>query len=107
MPKPRGSRASPPSARPSSGGAAWCQWTTLRVDEDRDGEAANANALADRGLMALAGLWETWRSPAGGFAHKLNIIEPFIVQPSILHKNGVDRERITRCWLTPGPNANI
>jgi putative SOS response-associated peptidase YedK len=24
-----------------------------------------AIALADRGLMALAGLWETWRSPAG------------------------------------------
>jgi len=24
-----------------------------------------AVALADRGLMALAGLWESWRSPAG------------------------------------------
>src|SRR5271168_1276452 len=25
----------------------------------------HAIALADRGLMALAGLWENWRSPAG------------------------------------------
>jgi putative SOS response-associated peptidase YedK len=24
-----------------------------------------AVALADRGLMALAGLWESWRSPVG------------------------------------------
>jgi putative SOS response-associated peptidase YedK len=35
------------------------------VEEDRRGEAAYAIALADQGLMALAGLWETWRSPAG------------------------------------------
>jgi putative SOS response-associated peptidase YedK len=29
------------------------------------GKQPYAIALADRGLMALAGLWETWRSPAG------------------------------------------
>ena len=29
------------------------------------GKQPYAVALADRGLMALAGLWETWRSPAG------------------------------------------
>jgi putative SOS response-associated peptidase YedK len=29
------------------------------------GKQPNAIALADRKLMALAGLWETWRSPAG------------------------------------------
>src|ERR1700741_1433919 len=31
-------------------------------------------ALADRGLMALAGLWETWRSPAGERMHSFAII---------------------------------
>ena len=29
------------------------------------GKQPYAIALADRGLMALAGLWESWRSPAG------------------------------------------
>jgi len=29
------------------------------------GKQPYASALADRGLMALAGLWENWRSPAG------------------------------------------
>src|SRR4029077_6949501 len=29
------------------------------------GKQPNAITLAKRGLMALAGLWETWRSPAG------------------------------------------
>jgi putative SOS response-associated peptidase YedK len=29
------------------------------------GKQPYAIALADRGLMALAGLWENWRSPAG------------------------------------------
>jgi putative SOS response-associated peptidase YedK len=30
-----------------------------------DGKQPSAIALADRKLMALAGLWESWRSPAG------------------------------------------
>jgi putative SOS response-associated peptidase YedK len=29
------------------------------------GKQPYAVALADRGLMALAGLWGSWRSPAG------------------------------------------
>jgi putative SOS response-associated peptidase YedK len=33
-----------------------------------------AIALADRGLMALAGLWENWRSPAGEWVRSFAII---------------------------------
>jgi len=33
-----------------------------------------AIALADRGLMALAGLWENWRSPAGEWIRSFAII---------------------------------
>ena len=33
-----------------------------------------AVALADRGLMALAGLWENWRSPAGEWVRSFAII---------------------------------
>src|SRR3954469_1970489 len=33
-----------------------------------------AIALADRGLMALAGLWETWRSPAQETVRSFTII---------------------------------
>ena len=36
------------------------EWATTAT-----GKQPYAIALADRGLMALAGLWETWRSPAG------------------------------------------
>src|ERR1700758_4491465 len=32
------------------------------------GKQPYAIALADRGLMALAGLWENWHSPASGYA---------------------------------------
>ena len=31
-------------------------------------------ALADRGLMALAGLWENWRSPAGEWVRSFAIV---------------------------------
>ena len=33
-----------------------------------------AIALADRGLMALAGLWENWRSPAGEWVRSFAIV---------------------------------
>src|SRR5207237_2110886 len=33
-----------------------------------------AIALADRSLMALAGLWETWRSPAGETIRSFTIV---------------------------------
>jgi putative SOS response-associated peptidase YedK len=38
------------------------------------GKQPYAVALADRGLMALAGLWETWRSPAGETVRSFAII---------------------------------
>ena len=38
------------------------------------GKQPYAIALADRGLMALAGLWETWRSPAGERVNSFTII---------------------------------
>jgi putative SOS response-associated peptidase YedK len=31
-------------------------------------------ALADRGLMALAGLWENWRWPAGEWVRSFAIV---------------------------------
>jgi putative SOS response-associated peptidase YedK len=36
-----------------------------RDEKTEAGKQPYAISLADRGLMALAGLWETWRSPAG------------------------------------------
>jgi putative SOS response-associated peptidase YedK len=38
------------------------------------GNQPYAIALADRGLMALAGLWENWRSPAGEWVRSFAII---------------------------------
>jgi putative SOS response-associated peptidase YedK len=38
------------------------------------GKQPCAVAVADRGLMALAGLWENWRSPAGEWVRSFAII---------------------------------
>jgi len=38
------------------------------------GKQPYAVALADRGLMALAGLWENWRSPAGEWVRSFVVI---------------------------------
>jgi putative SOS response-associated peptidase YedK len=38
------------------------------------GKQPYAIALADRGLMALAGLWENWRSPAGEWVRSFAIV---------------------------------
>jgi putative SOS response-associated peptidase YedK len=38
------------------------------------GKQPYAIGLADRGLMALAGLWENWRSPAGEWVRSFAII---------------------------------
>src|SRR6516162_8866337 len=38
------------------------------------GKQPYALALADRSLMALAGLWENWRSPAGEWVRSFAII---------------------------------
>jgi hypothetical protein len=48
------------------------------------GKQPYAVALADRGLMALAGLWENWRSPAGEWVRSFAIVttEPNALLPS-------------------------
>ena len=38
------------------------------------GKQPYAVALADRGLMALAGLWENWRSPAGEWIRSFAVV---------------------------------
>jgi putative SOS response-associated peptidase YedK len=38
------------------------------------GKQPYAIALADRGIMAMAGLWETWRSPAGETVRSFAIV---------------------------------
>jgi SOS response associated peptidase (SRAP) len=46
----------------------------LRMAEDREGAAALRHRLADRGIMALAGLWKTWRSAAGETVRSFAVI---------------------------------
>ena len=45
------------------------QWQKTATDKQ-----PYAIALADRGLMALAGLWENWRSPAGEWMRSFAIV---------------------------------
>jgi putative SOS response-associated peptidase YedK len=59
-PKPKGSRPSPPSARRSSDGGVSYRWIIYyEWARTATSKQPYAIALADRGLMALAGLWET------------------------------------------------
>jgi putative SOS response-associated peptidase YedK len=51
------------------------------------GKQPYAIALADRHLMALAGLWETWRSPAGERVRSFAIIP---TTPNKLGKHAVE-----------------
>ena len=52
------------------------------LDKKTDtGKQPYAIALADRGIMALAGLWENWHSPAGEWIRTFAIIT---TQPSEL-----------------------
>ena len=39
-----------------------------------NGKQPYALALADRGIMALAGLWENWHSPAGEWVRSFAIV---------------------------------
>src|SRR5271163_3498393 len=41
------------------------------------GKQPYAIALADRGIMALAGVWENWRSPAGEWVRSFAIITTY------------------------------
>jgi putative SOS response-associated peptidase YedK len=75
MPRPRRSRVSQPSASRSSGGAASCLSITFyEWKETATGKQPYAVALADRRLMALAGLWENWRSPTGECVRSFAVI---------------------------------
>jgi putative SOS response-associated peptidase YedK len=66
---------SPPSARRSSGAAALSRSRISMNDrKTEDGKQPYAIALVDRRLMALAGLWENWRSPAGEWVRSFAII---------------------------------
>jgi len=63
------------SARRSGSGAAWCRWNNFyEWKKTASGKQPYAIALADRKLMALAGLWESWRSPAGERVRSFAII---------------------------------
>jgi putative SOS response-associated peptidase YedK len=63
------------SARRSSSGAAWCRSNNFyEWKKTASGKQPYAIALAARKLMALAGLWESWRSPAGERVRSFAII---------------------------------
>lgn len=48
--------------------------TSIREAAGDHGRPQNASWLADRGIMGLAGLWETWRSPAGETIRSFTIV---------------------------------
>jgi hypothetical protein len=74
-PKRRGSRTGPPFETLFSGGAVSCRSITFMSGrKPAMGKQRYAIALADRGLMALAGLWENWRSPAGEWVRSFAIV---------------------------------
>jgi SOS response associated peptidase (SRAP) len=52
-------RSIPAPSLPRAGGQ------FFRIEKAPTGKQPYAMALVDRGIMALAGLWENWRSPAG------------------------------------------
>jgi len=44
------------------------------MEKNATGKQPYALALADRGIMALAGVWENWKSPAGEWVRSFAII---------------------------------
>src|SRR4029077_12214096 len=88
------------------------------------GKQPYAIALADRGLMALAGLWENWRSPAGEWVRTFAIITtapnelcaelhnrmPAVLQTEAwslwLGEEPADREEL-KALLTPFPSEEM
>jgi hypothetical protein len=74
----------------------------LRVAENRCAQAAYAIALKDRRLMGMAGLSETWRSPAGERIRSFTIITT--------PPNTLCASCITGCRRSsrpkPGPNGS-
>src|SRR5262249_15309906 len=73
-------------------------------------------ALADRGIMALAGLWENWRSPAGEWVRSFAIVTttpnelcaeihnrmPVVLKPEVWPRGWAKNRRTCRssrrCW---------
>jgi len=75
MRRPRASRASRRFARRSSVAAASCRsMASTNGKRPLTGKQPYAIALSDRRLMALAGIWENWRSPAGEWMRTFAII---------------------------------
>jgi putative SOS response-associated peptidase YedK len=73
--KAEGSRTSRHSAKRSSAGTAWCRSTTfMNGAKPRPGSSPMRSRSAERGIMALAGLWENWRSPAGEWVRSFAIV---------------------------------
>jgi putative SOS response-associated peptidase YedK len=58
----------PPNPRPSK------QLKNVRLWTGTTGKQPYAIALADRRIMALAGIWENWQSPAGEWIRTFAII---------------------------------
>jgi putative SOS response-associated peptidase YedK len=61
-------RAVPPAPLPGAGRE------FLRMEKSAKGKQPYAVGLEDGGLMALAGLWDTWHSPAGERIRSFTII---------------------------------
>jgi putative SOS response-associated peptidase YedK len=88
------------------------------------GKQPYAIGLADRGLMALAGLWENWRSPAGEWIRSFAIITitpnelcaelhnrmPVVLKPEAwpvwLGEEAADRSEL-KSLLTPFPSERM
>ena len=83
------------------------------------GKQPYAIALADRSLMALAGLWENWRSPAGEWVRSFAIITttpnepcaelhnrmPVVLGPEVCGRPGSGRSRGPEA--TQGPSRAV
>jgi putative SOS response-associated peptidase YedK len=76
------------------------------MEKDSDGQTAYAIALADHGIIALAGLWENWHSPAGEWIRTFAIIT---TQPNELRaefhnrKPAVLKPELWPAWLGEQP----
>jgi len=100
---------------------AYYEWKKL----DAKTKQPYAFALAGGGVMALAGLWETWKSPAEELVRSFTIITttpnelcaeihnrmPVILPPSAwptwLGEESVDRPETLKSLLTPYPAAEM
>jgi hypothetical protein len=64
-PRPRASKRGLPSAKRFNSAAAWCRSTIFTTGKKLLPAQPYAIGHKGGGLMALAGLWENWRSPTG------------------------------------------